>query len=77
VALFVTLFVVQLIPWWVLFLMAVIATILIVPPLLRVRRSQNMVQFQGSFQVPVQIAAALAMTIGFVGPWIISVLGSK
>jgi hypothetical protein len=34
-----------------------------------------MVQFQGSFQVPVQIAAALAMTIGFVGPWIISLLG--
>jgi len=77
VALFVTLFVVQLIPWWVLILMAVIAAILIVPPLLRVRRSQNMVQFQGSFQVPVQIAAALALTVGFVGPWIISLLGVK
>jgi 4-hydroxybenzoate polyprenyltransferase len=77
IALFITLFVVQLIPWWVLILMAVIAAILIVPPLLRVRRSQNMVQFQGSFQVPVQIAAALAMTIGCVGPWIISLLGVK
>jgi len=77
VALFVTLFVVQLIPWWVLLLMAVIAAILIVPPLLRVRRSQNMVQFQGSFQVPVQIAAALAMTVGCVGPWLISLLGSR
>ncbi len=77
VALIVTLFVVQLIPWWVLILMVAIAAILIVPPLLRVRRSQNMVQFQGSFQVPVQIAAALAMTIGFVGPWIVSLLGVK
>ena len=37
--------------------------------MLRVKRSQNMVQFQGSFQVPVQIAAALGMTIWFVGPW--------
>ena len=74
VALFVTLFVVQLIPWWVLILMAVIAAILIVPPLLRVKRSQNMVQFQGSFQVPVQIAAALALTIWFVGPWVITAL---
>ena len=77
VALFITLFVVQLVQWWVLFLMAVIAVVLIVPPLLRVKRSQNMVQFQGSFQVPVQIAAALAMTIGFVVPWIISLLGVK
>ncbi len=77
VALFITLFVVQLIPWWVLILMAIIAAILIVPPLLRVRRSQNMVQFQGSFQVPVQIAAALSMTIGFVGPWIVSLVGNK
>ncbi len=72
VALFITLFVVRLIPMWVLILMAIIAAILIVPPLLRVRRAntQNMVQFQGSFQVPVQIAAALAMTIWFVGSWI-------
>ncbi len=77
VALLATLFVVQLIPWWVLILMAAIAAVLIVPPLLRVRRSQNMVQFQGSFQVPVQIAAALAMAIGFVGPWVISVLSIK
>lgn len=77
IALFITLFVVQLIPWWVLILMAAIALILIVPPLLRVRRSQNMVQFQGSFQVPVQIAAALAMTVGFMGPWISALLGIK
>jgi 1,4-dihydroxy-2-naphthoate octaprenyltransferase len=74
VALFVTLFVIQLIPWPVLLLMVVIAAILIVPPLLRVRKSQNMVQFQGSFQVPVQIAAALAMAIWFVGPWIATAL---
>ena len=72
---FITLFVVQLIPWWVLFLMAAIAVILIAPPLLRVHRAQNMVQFQGSFQVPVQIAAALSMAIGFVGPWLTSWLG--
>ncbi len=69
-ALFITLFVIQLIPWWVLLLMAVIAAILIVRPLLHVRRAQNMVQFQGSFQVPVQIAAALAMAFWFVGPWL-------
>ena len=71
---FITLFVVWLIPVWVLIVMAVIAAILIVPPMLRVRRSQDMVQFQGSFQVPLQIAAALAMVVWFVVPWLVGAL---
>ena len=74
VALVMTLFVVRLIPAWVLIAMAVIALILIMPPLLRVRRSQNMVQFQGSFQVPLQVAAAIAMMVWYVGPWMASTL---
>ena len=76
VALVITLFVVRLIPAWVLIAMAVIALILIVPPLLRVRRAgaQNMVQFQGSFQVPLQVAAAIAMMVWYVGPWMASTL---
>lgn len=74
IALVITLFVVQLIPLWVLIVMAVLALILVLPPLLRVRRSQNMVQLQGSFQVPIQIAGALAMLIGSIVPWLMSVL---
>ncbi len=74
IALLITLFVMWLVPAWVLILIAIIAAILIVPPLLRVRRSQNMVQFQGSFQVPVQIAAAVGMLVWFIGPWLISTL---
>jgi 4-hydroxybenzoate polyprenyltransferase len=76
VALVVTLFVVRLIPAWVLIAMAVIALILIVPPLLRVHRAgaQNMVQFQGSFQVPLQVAAAIALMVWYVGPWMASML---
>jgi 4-hydroxybenzoate polyprenyltransferase len=74
VAMLITLFVMWLIPAWVLILIAVIAAILIVPPMLRVKRSQNMVQFQGSFQVPVQIAAALGMLVWFVGPWLVTAL---
>ncbi len=70
----ITLFVMWLIPAWVLILIAVIAAILIVPPMLRVKRSQDMVQFQGSFQVPVQIAAAVGMLVWFIGPWLISAL---
>jgi 4-hydroxybenzoate polyprenyltransferase len=75
VALLITLFVMWLVPAWVLILIAVIAAILIVPPMLRVKRSQDMVQFQGSFQVPVQIAAAVGMLVWFIGPWLISTLG--
>jgi 4-hydroxybenzoate polyprenyltransferase len=70
IALFITLFFVALIPVWVLIVMAVLALILIVPPLLRVRRSQNMVQLQGSFQVPLTIAAAAALVIGYLAPWL-------
>jgi 4-hydroxybenzoate polyprenyltransferase len=74
IAMLITLFVMWLIPAWVLILIAIIAAILIVPPMLRVKRSQNMVQFQGSFQVPVQIAAAVGMLVWFIGPWLISAL---
>jgi 4-hydroxybenzoate polyprenyltransferase len=74
IALLVTLFVVQLIPLWALVVMAALAVILIVPPLLRIRRTQNMVQFQGSFQVPLQIAAAMAMLLWYVAPWAAAVL---
>jgi hypothetical protein len=74
IALVITLLVVQLIPLWVLLVMAVLALILILPPLLRVRRSQNMVQLQGSFQMPIQIAGAIAMLIGSIVPWLVSVL---
>ena len=74
VALFLTLFVMWLIPPWVLIVMIGIAAILVVPPMLRVRRARGMVQLQGSFQVPLQIAAALAMVIWFVGPWITAAL---
>ncbi|HZY44143.1 MAG TPA: UbiA prenyltransferase family protein [Anaerolineae bacterium] len=70
IALFITLFFVALIPVWVLIVMALLALILIVPPLLRVRRSQNMVQLQGSFQVPLTIAAAAALVIGYLAPWL-------
>lgn len=73
IALVITLFVVVLIPVWVLIVMVVLALILIVPPLLRVRRSQNMVQLQGSFQVPLTIAAAAALLIGYLAPWLNSI----
>jgi 4-hydroxybenzoate polyprenyltransferase len=72
-ALLITLFVVALIPVWVLIVMVGLASILIVPPLLRVRRSQNMVQLQGSFQVPLTIAAAAALLIGCLAPWLNSI----
>ena len=74
VAFVIALFVVRLVAWWALIIWVVLAIIMIVPPLLRVRRSQNMVQFQGSFQVPIQVAGAIAMLLGSIVPWLDSVL---
>ena len=69
-ALIITLFVVQLVPAWVLVLMIALAVILIVSPMLHVRRSHDMVQMKGSFQVPLVMAAALATSAWFVVPWL-------
>lgn len=74
VAFAVTLFVVQLVPLWVLIVMAVLALLMTVPPVIRARKSTDMVQFQSSFQVPIQISGAIAMSIGFIVPWLNSVL---
>ncbi len=71
---FITIFVVQLIPAWVLVLLAVLAAGMIVSPMLKLRRSMNAVELHGTFQVPLQIAAAIAMMIWYVAPWMSSML---
>jgi 1,4-dihydroxy-2-naphthoate octaprenyltransferase len=74
VAFIVTLFVVRLVPLWVLILMALLAAIMTVPPMIRARTATNMVQFQTSFQMPIQTAGAIAMLLGSIVPWLNSIL---
>lgn len=73
----ITVSVVQLIPTWVLLITAALAAVLLVRPLLRVRRSQSAMELQQPFQKPLEMAAAIALAIWFAGPWASSVLHAE
>ena len=69
-AAFVSLFIVQIVPPWVLALVAVSALILALRPLLSTRRKESsFVVASAPFHKPVEIAAAFALTVRVVGPW--------
>ena len=70
----VTIFFSGLIPTWVVLLMIGLAAILILPPLLRVRRHHSALELQAPFQMPIQIAGAIALAVWFVGPWLDALL---
>ena len=71
----VTILILGLIPMWVLIIAVVLATILLVRPLLKLRRHHSMVELQQPLQKPLEIGAAVAFAIWFVGPWADSLLG--
>ncbi len=66
----ITVFVVRLIPTWVLIISAALAVVLLVRPALKVRRRHSLVELQQPFQKPLEYAAAMALAIWFVGPWV-------
>jgi 4-hydroxybenzoate polyprenyltransferase len=68
-AAFISLFVVQLVPLWVLALLAISALVLALRPLLHSRQGGSFVAAQAPFHKPVEIAAAFALTVRVVGPW--------
>jgi 4-hydroxybenzoate polyprenyltransferase len=70
----ITVFVVRLIPTWVLLMVVGVATILLVQPALRVSREQSATELQEPFQKPLEIAAAFGLAVWFVGPWVESTL---
>jgi 4-hydroxybenzoate polyprenyltransferase len=65
----ISIFIVQLVPFWVLGLLAISALLLALRPLLRARQSGSFVAAQAPFHKPVEIAAAFALTVRVVGPW--------
>ncbi len=62
--------VVQLVPLWVLGLSAITTLLLLVRPALRYQRGRSFVASQAPFQKPVEIAAAVALGVRMVGPWL-------
>ena len=72
----VTVFIVRLIPTWVLLVAAALAAILLIRPLLRLRRHHSALELQAPLQKPLEHAAAIAFALWFVEPWAMSVVRS-
>ncbi len=70
-----TIFIMQIVPWWVIAILAAIFGVLFLRPLLAARRAgaRGSVEAQAPFQVPIQIAAAIALSAWFVVEWITKV----
>lgn len=64
-----TAFVIPLVAFWVLRLVLVLALIFTLPAVMRIRRSENGIALQESFQKPLEYAAALALVSRFTWPW--------
>lgn len=69
-----TVFIIRLIPSWVLLSMAGLAASLLWRPLLRVRAGQSAIELQQPFQKPIEVAVALGLATWFAAPWAISAL---
>ena len=70
-------FVIRLIPAWVLLLMLAITGVLVLRPILKVRRSHSVVELQLPFQEPVEVAAALSLAAWFGGSWVVTALNTE
>jgi 4-hydroxybenzoate polyprenyltransferase len=64
-----TIFVIRLIPNWVLYLLLVFTAILVLRPILHLRSHSSHLVLQESFQKPIEIAAAFALALQFIYPW--------
>ncbi|HET7009412.1 MAG TPA: UbiA family prenyltransferase [Anaerolineales bacterium] len=67
-------FILRMIPTWVLVLMAVAAAVLALRPLLSLRRGATAVELHGPFQKPLEIAGAFALLAWFAFPSVLALL---
>ncbi len=65
-----TFFVIDLIPSWVLIIMAILALLFTLTPLLNIKKGDSSISIQGAFQKPLERAAAIALLLQFILPWI-------
>lgn len=70
----VSLFMINLIPGWVLLLMAVLSAIFVLPQLIKIKQGDTHMAIQGSLQKPLERAAALALIFQYLIPWLDQVL---
>ena len=72
----IAIFVIHLVPTWILLVWVAFAIILVLPRLLRLRRHSSYVALQESFHKPIEIAAAFALLLQFISPWVLSLLAA-
>jgi 4-hydroxybenzoate polyprenyltransferase len=70
----VTIFVLEIIPGWVLLMLLGTGLVFAVMPLLRIRRQASHLALQHSFQKPLEYAGALSLGTQFAGPWVWQIL---
>lgn len=61
---------IDLIPLWVFVLMAVLAITFVLPPALKLRRGDTSLAVQSAFQKPLERAAAIALLLQYLLPWL-------
>jgi 4-hydroxybenzoate polyprenyltransferase len=61
---------IDLIPVWVFVTMAILAILLALPPVLKLRRGDGSIEIQNAMQKPFERAAALALLLQFIVPWL-------
>ncbi len=64
----------RLVPVWVLLVLLAVAGLLVLRPLMKLRRGQSAVELHQPFQKPFEVAAALALLAWFAGPWLMTSL---
>lgn len=62
--------VIDLIPFWVFAVMAVLSLLSIIPALIKIRRGDSSMAIQGSLQKPLERAAAIALLLMYIVPWL-------
>ena len=61
---------IDLIPLWVFIVMAILAVLLLLPQVIKLRRGDSSIEIQNAFQKPLERAAALALLLQFLVPWL-------
>lgn len=61
---------INLIPFWVFTVMTILAILFLFPQVIKLRRGNSSIEIQNAFQKPLQQAAALALLLQFLVPWL-------
>jgi hypothetical protein len=70
----ISLIVIEIIPLWVFLLMALLSILFVVPKAIKIRSDDSSMAIQASLQKPFERAAALALLLQYLLPWLAALL---